>query len=233
MSNAAKEPLQIALIGATGLVGRMVMEAVIGREDVRLTAIARREVPLPKGVRMEMIISKPGRWGDVLEEIQPTAMICALGTTWKRAGKDEQAFRAVDQELVLNSAKVAKEKGVERFVVVTSVGANVGSRSLYLRVKGEVERDLAMLKFKRLDILHPGLLKGARIDDRRAGEGIAQALSPVMNVMMHGPLKDMRSIDARNVAAGALALASRKPGGRFTHNNEAIMRAAREWSAQE
>ena len=46
---------------------------------------------------------------------------------------------------------------------------------------------------------------------------------------MFGGLRDMRSIKAEVVAQGALALASRKAGGRFTHRNEGIVRAAREW----
>ena len=40
------EPLRVALVGATGLVGRRVIEECIGRPDVRLVAIARREVKL-------------------------------------------------------------------------------------------------------------------------------------------------------------------------------------------
>lgn len=223
------EPLSIALVGATGLVGRMVMEAVIGRDDVRLTGISRREAPMPAGIRMEMVIADPARWDEVIADVRPKAMICALGTTWKRAGKDEAVFRAVDQELVMETARAAKEYGVERFVTVSSVGANIASKALYLRVKAEVERDLAKLRFKRLDILQPGLLKGTRIDDSRAGEGIAKVLSPILDPFMMGGLRDMRSIDAQVVAAGALALASRKAAGRFTHKNDGIKRAARDW----
>jgi len=224
------EPLSIALVGATGLIGRAVKEQVIGREHlVNLTAIARRESPLPQGVKMRMIIAKPGRWGEVIDEVRPQAMICALGTTWKRAGKDEEAFRAVDQELVLNTAREAKEKGVERFVIVSSTSADVSSKYMYMRVKGEVERELNTMGFKRLDILQPGLLKGKRIDDPRLGEGLGQVLSPIIDPFLHGRLRDMRSIRAETVAQAALALASRKAGGRFWHRNEAIIRAAREW----
>ena len=223
------EPLSVALVGATGLVGRMVMEAVVGRENVRLTSIARREFPLPKNARMEMVVADPSRWGEVIADVRPTAMICALGTTWKRAGRDQAAFRAVDQDLVMATAEAAKEHGVERFAIVSSTSANPASKSFYMRVKGEVERDLAKIQFKRLDTLKPGLLKGSRIDDARVGEGIAKVLSPLLDPLMVGGLREMRSIKGAEVAAGALGLVSRKAAGRFTHNNDGIKRAAREW----
>lgn len=224
------EPLSVALVGATGLIGRAIMEQVIGREHlVNLTAIARREAPLPQGVKMRMVIAKPGRWGEVMDEVQPKALICALGTTWKRAGKDEEAFRAVDQDLVLSTALAAKEKGAERFVIISSTSADVSSKYMYMRVKGEVERELNTMGFKRLDILQPGLLKGKRFDDPRLGEGVAQVLSPVIDPFLRGRLRDMRSIKAEAVAQAALALAARKAGGRFWHRNDAIIRAAREW----
>ncbi|MEP2737165.1 MAG: NAD(P)H-binding protein [Erythrobacter sp.] len=226
--NSAK-PLSIALVGASGLVGRMVMEEAMGREGVRLTAIARREFPLPHGAKMELVVADPARWGEVIADVRPNAMICALGTTWKQAGRDEDAFRAVDYDLVMATAEAAKEHGTERFAVVSSVGTNLVSKSFYLRVKAEVERDLAKLKFKRLDILKPGLLKGARIDDSRAGEGVAKILSPILDPLMMGGLRDMRSIKGAEVAAGALGLVSHKAGGRFAHNNDSIKRAAREW----
>ena len=98
------DAIRIGLIGATGLIGSTVIEQCIGREDVRLTGIARREARLPRGIRMEMFVAEPAKWGEVIEAVRPRAIICALGTTWKKAGEDETAFRAVDQDLVLDTA---------------------------------------------------------------------------------------------------------------------------------
>ena len=79
------EPLRIALVGATGLVGRRVIEACIGRSDVRLVGISRREVKLPQGARMELFVAEPDKWGEVFEALRPTVLISALGTTMKKA----------------------------------------------------------------------------------------------------------------------------------------------------
>ncbi|MEX0341863.1 MAG: NAD(P)H-binding protein [Erythrobacter sp.] len=221
------DAIRIALIGATGLIGRTVIEQGIGREDVRLTGIARREAKLPRGIRMELFVADPAKWGEVIEAVRPKAVICALGTTWKKAGADEAVFRAVDHDLVLDTARAAKELGVERFVHVSSVGADPMAKAFYLRVKGEVERELSKLRFDRFDILRPGLLRGRREDDHRPAERFGIAAAPFANLLLHGKYRKYRGIKAETVAQAALALAKRAARGRFVHDNDAILRAAR------
>lgn len=221
------DAVRIALVGATGLIGSTVIAQCVGREDVRLTGIARRETELPRGIRMELFVADPAKWGEVIEAVRPRAMICALGTTWKKAGEDETAFRAVDRDLVLETAQAAKDLGVERFVHVSSVGADPASRSFYLRMKDEVERELTKLRFDRLDILRPGLLLGRRVNERRTAERVGMALAPVTNLLLHGGFRQYRGIKAEVVAQAALALAKRPARGRFVHDNDAIHRAAR------
>ena len=215
------------LVGATGLVGTRVMQACVGRADLRLIALTRREAPMPPGARMEMLVADPAEWDQSLATVAPDAVICALGTTWRKAGRDEAAFRAVDQDLVLRVARAAKDAGVSNFVLVSSVGADLASRAFYLRVKAEVETALRKLRFYRLDILRPGLLRGPRGGDRRPGERLAIVVSPLMNLFLHGPRRRLRAIDARLVARAALASAKEKMRGTFVHDNDAIARLER------
>lgn len=222
-------PVRIALVGATGLVGRRVIELASAGDEVRIVGIARREVPLPPGARMEMFVAEPAKWGEVLDAVRPRALICALGTTWKKAGRDEAAFRAVDFDLVLATAETAKRAGVPNMVVVSAAGADARSKSLYMRVKGEAEEALSRVGFKRLDILHPGLLRGTRTDDLRFAERAAIIAAPLIDPLLSGKWEQYRSIDAGLVAEAALGLALRRAGGRFSHDNEAMRRAAREW----
>lgn len=224
------EPLRIALIGSTGLIGRKVIESCIGRSDVRLIALARREVSLPNGARMELVVADPANWGAVIDAVRPDALICALGTTWKRAGKDEAAFRSVDQHLVIETTLAAHRAKVRQMVSVSALGADARSKNFYLRVKGEVERELSSIGFKRLDILRPGLLRGARVDDRRPLESLGQMVAPLIQPFMVGKWKPYHPISAEVVARAALGLVARKAPGRFTHEYEGICRAAREWS---
>jgi nucleoside-diphosphate-sugar epimerase len=227
------EVRRVVLVGATGLVGRRVMEACVGREDLRLIALTRREAPMPQGARMEMRIAAPGEWPAVIAELAPDAVICALGTTWRKAGGDEAAFRAVDYDLVLEVARSAKTAGVSHFVLVSSVGANTASRTVYLSVKGQVESALRKLRPTRLDILRPGLLRGPRTGDRRPGERLAIVFSPLLNLLLNGSRRGLRSIDARYVAQAALQATRERAGGTFVHDNEAILRLKRRFDAAE
>ncbi|WP_296718182.1 NAD(P)H-binding protein [Erythrobacter sp.] len=222
-------PARIALVGATGLIGRAVIERASASDDVRIVGVARREAPLPAGARMEMFVAEPDKWGEVFEAVRPRALICALGTTWKKAGRDEAAFRSVDHDLVLATAQAAHRAGVPNMVLVSAAGADPRAKSLYMRVKGETEAALSKVGFKRLDIFHPGLLRGERVDDLRFAERAALIAAPLVDPLLSGSWQRFRSIEAGLVAEAALSLALRRAGGRFTHDNEAMRRAARQW----
>lgn len=217
---------RIALVGATGLVGQQVLRLAVGREDLRIVALARREVPLPAGARMEVFVAEPDKWGEVLQAVKPDAMINALGTTIAKVGGDQDAFRAVDHRLVVDTAKAAKDAGVQRLVSVSSVGADPHARNFYLSVKGQAETELVKAGFSRLDILRPGLLRGARDKDRRAMERLAILASPLTDLLLQGGYAKYRSIRAETVARAALSLAQRKTRGRYVHDNAGILRAA-------
>jgi len=222
-------PVRIALVGATGLVGRRVIELASRGEEARIVGIARREAPLPPGARMEMFVAEPAKWAEVFEAVRPRALICALGTTWKKAGRDEAAFRAVDFDLVLATAQAARAAGVPNMVLVSAAGADPRAKALYMRVKGEAEEAVSKIGFKRFDILRPGLLRGTRENDLRLAERAALIAAPLVDPLLSGAWERYRSIDAGQVAEAALGLALRRAGGRFTHDNEAMRRAAREW----
>ena len=202
------------------------MELAIDNPWLRLVALSRREAPMPRGVRMEMLVADTSGWPEAVAAIAPQAVICALGTTRKKS-TDEDAFRAVDHDLVLTLAKAAREADVSNFVLVSSAGANAHGKSFYLRVKGEVEAAVTKLRFRRLDILRPGLLRGSRNADRRPAERLGIIASPLTDLLLHGDSRKYRSIDARIVAAAAVQCAREKPQGRWIHDNDAILRAAR------
>lgn len=221
------DPRRVLLAGATGLVGSRVMRLVPEHPWVQLVALTRREVPIPPGIRMEMMIADPSGWSEAVAAIAPDAVICALGTTWRSAGRSEDAFRAVDHDLVLKLAKAAKEAGAGNFVLVSSAGANPHDTTFYLRVKGEVEAAIGKLKFRRFDVLRPGLLRGSRGGDGRVLERVGILASPLTDHLLRGGKRAFRSIDARVVAEAALQGSHEKAAGRFFHDNDGIRRLAR------
>ncbi len=221
------EPVRICLVGATGLVGSTLIDMAVGRNDVRVVGVARREMKLPAGARMEMLIAEPAGWGDAIAAARPQVLVCALGTTWRKAGKDEAAFRAVDKQLVIECAKAARDAGVRQMIVVSSVGADPSAKQFYLRVKGEMEAAVGRIGLQRLDILRPGLLRGPRHGDRRIGERIGIIVSPIIDLFLHGKYRKYRSIRAENLVQAIFALAREKAAGRFVHEHSGLIRAFR------
>ena len=224
-------PVRICLVGATGLVGSALVRACVGRTDVRLIAVSRRELALPPRARMEVLLADPASWGDAIAAARPDTVVSALGTTWKKAGEEEAAFRAVDETLVLDCARWGLEAGARQFIAVSSVGADPGAKALYLRVKAEVDGALGKLGYPRLDILRPGLLLGPRAE-RRPLERAGQVFAPLLDLALQGGLARYRSVRGDWLADVILALAHEKARGRFVHEREAMERALKRQAYQ-
>ena len=208
---------KILLVGATGLVGRSVVQEA---GDLSLTILARRD-PGDLPDRHLLLVAPPERWADMIAAQQPEVLVSCLGTTIRTAGS-QAAFRAVDRDLILSAARGARVGGAARMIVVSSVGASARSRNFYLRTKGETEEGLRALGFDRLDMIRPGLLTGKRPGPARLGEGIAIAAAPLFDALLFGSLRRYRSIPAEIVAKAILTLASRRESGSYVQENDAI-----------
>jgi uncharacterized protein YbjT (DUF2867 family) len=219
------KPTRIALVGATGLIGMSLIRLAVGRSDIRIIGIARREVKLPPGARMEMLVAPTEGWPDAIAAANADVLVSALGTTWNKAGQDEAAFRAVDQDLVLSCARAAKALGLRQMIAISSVGADPVARNFYLRVKGEVEQQLGRVGVPRLDIIRPGLLRGPR-EELRPAERAGMIVSPLVDLFLHGEYSKYRSIHADVVARAIVGLTREKMAGRFAFEHDAILRAA-------
>ena len=173
--------MKLIVLGGTGLVGRYVLELALA--DTRISVViapTRRPIPARPGllaplVDFEQLPGDAPWW-------HADAMICALGTTMKKAGSRE-TFRRIDHEYPLAAAHLALRHGVGRFVLNSAMGANPDSRFFYNRVKGELESDLRALGFASLTFVRPGLISGQR-DEFRLGERTAElflrATAPVL-----------------------------------------------------
>ncbi|MDO9370393.1 MAG: NAD-dependent dehydratase [Sphingopyxis sp.] len=209
------------IVGATGLVGRAVIERFGSRP---VTVLARRAVEgLPRH-HIERIAPTEG-WPEIIAAEKPGLLICCLGTTIRQAGSKE-AFRAVDHDLILAAARAAKRAGTSHMIAVSSVGAAAKSANFYLRTKGATEAGLGALGFDRLDLIRPGLLRGDRHGPQRLGEGLATIAAPLADALLHGSFRRYRSISGATVAAAIVALSGLAAGqggsGVHIHENDAI-----------
>lgn len=205
------------IVGATGLIGRAVIER-FGSNPV--TVLARREVER-LAAQHRQLVAPPERWPDMIAAEKPAVLISCLGTTIRQAGS-QAAFRVVDHDLVLAAARGARAGGTPHMIAVSSVGAAAKSGNFYLRTKGETEEDLRALGFDRLDLIRPGLLRGNRPGPQRLGEGIATIAAPLTDALLHGSFRRYRSISGNSVAAAIVALAGQGGSGVHIHENDAI-----------
>ena len=213
--------MRVLLIGATGLVGGMVADRLLGRgHDVH--ALVRR----PTGTGWHEHVASASEWPSIVAGIGACdAAISCLGTTWRKAGS-ETAFRAVDHDAVIAFARAANAAGTEHLLSVSSVGADAGSRNFYLRTKGQTDEALKAIGFPRLDIFRPGLLLGERANDRRPGERIAIMLDPISRIFLRGSWSRFAGMAAATVAAAIAHAVETGGAGSRVHENHDIERLA-------
>jgi len=197
----------VLLVGATGLVGAACLRLLMADPTVgRVRTLTRR--PLPQALQSVNGHAKLASQVVDFEEMEAhpewlacNQVICALGSTMRQAGSGA-AFRKVDHDYVLTTARIALAQGASHFLVVSSMGADAQSANFYYRVKGELEDDLKSLGYPSLTIARPSLLLGERAE-WRWGEELGKRLGVLL------PSR-WRPIDAELVAA-ALVQASRLP----------------------
>ncbi len=205
---------RVAMIGATGLVGRSVAPGLVAAGHA-LLLVGRRAAGV-EGARDHVL--PMADWGEALLGERVDVAISTLGTTWRKAGNWD-AFEAVDRFAVVAFAKAARAAGARHFILVSSVGADHTASNRYLALKGAVEADLGAMGFDRLDIVRPGLLTGQRGGDRRNGERFGILVSPLVNPFLRGRLYRFRAIPASTVAKAIVALAAKDGRGRCIHTN--------------
>ena len=205
----------IALLGATGLVGRHCLELLAGdRAFERIVVVTRRRFGEATAPRVEGHLIDFDQLEAHADIFAVDQVICALGTTIKAAGS-KQRFRAVDYDIPLTAARMALRKGARHFLLVSSIGAAADSRFFYLRVKGELEDALRTLGFRSVTIVRPSVLLGDR-GEFRFGEEVARRVGS----LIPGRWKP---VQARDVAS-ALVRSAREdvPGMHILESDEIV-----------
>ncbi len=215
---AESEQKVILLAGASGYVGNLALDALLDSTDIgRVYAITRR----PLGREHPRLANRIVRFDQIesqLKGLTCQAALCSLGTTIRQAGSQD-AFREVDFDAVLAFARAAKAAQAQRFVVVSSAGADPKSKNFYLRTKGEMEEALAGVGFTSLDILQPSLLLGWR-GEIRPLELLGSVFMPLINPFLTGKREIFRAIPARTVAAAMVGVtrSGRRGVQRYTYS---------------
>jgi uncharacterized protein YbjT (DUF2867 family) len=203
--------LKIVMLGASGAVGQQVVAALSARPGwEQLSLLNRRNLAGPLDSRCAQHLV------DSLDVASYThhlpghqAAVCTLGAGQPSA-MGEAEFVRVDRDAVIAFAKACKSAGVLHFELLSAVGADSGSRSLYLRTKGELCDSLQALGFERLSLFQPSMIL---TPTNRYGlmQGAMLVVWPLLNPVLAGPLRKYRGVRVEQLGA-AMALHLLKPG---------------------
>ncbi len=210
----AETSSSVVILGATGLVGaECVRRFAESSRFARVIALVRRPLGTVPSTRVEThVIDDFDRLDEAARHFRVSHIVCALGTTIKKAGTQER-FRRVDHDYPLAAARLGLREGARHFLLVSALGASAHSRIFYNRVKGELEDAIRALPYRSVTIVRPSLLLGERAEVR-FGESIGKLFAGVIPGRY-------RPVQATAVAATVVRAASEdQPGVRIIESRE-------------
>jgi len=214
------------IIGATGLVGRELLNTVLEKDYYKKVLLIGRSSPGIKDNRLEEMKVNFDELEKHADQITANDYYCCIGTTMEQA-KSKEAFYRVDYTYPLELAKIAKnDPNFEQYHLVSSFGANAQSGLFYNAVKGQIEDALKELNLKKLHIFQPSLLLGYR-KHFRIWEELAKFASSVLSFFIIGSRLRLWAIKGTDVAQSMFIVAQTDvPKGNYVHKPLEMMRIA-------
>jgi nucleoside-diphosphate-sugar epimerase len=204
--------MKAIVIGATGLVGNLILKELLNDNDFSEVRIFVRKSTGIINPKLKEIITPMTDINTLSSEIHGDVLFNALGTTIKKAGSQKEQQR-IDRDLPIVFAKIASENEVKTMLNVSSTGANLKG-GFYLKTKAEMESGTG--KFFPQSVFHfrPGFLVGDRKEFRLV-EKIASGVMKVIDPILKGSSQKYRSMPADKLAKAMVSL-SKNPAGKPT-----------------
>ena len=122
-------------------------------------------------------------------------LFSCLGTTRKDAGSKKRLWE-VDYKYQFEFAKATKENGIPNYVLISSASASTKSPFFYIKMKGQLEKDVRELDFEKTIIFNPPIL------DRKGSDRILEvwATKAVRFINKIGILKSQKPLPTETLA---------------------------------
>ena len=177
------------VIGATGATGKDLLELLLNDVTInKVTVFVRKKIEV-QHEKLNVHVIDFDKYEDWKNLVMGDVLFSCLGTTLKAAGSKEAQWK-IDYTYQYQFAKAAKENQVQKYVLVSSRGANPNSFLFYPKLKGKLEDAVKELKFEKLAIFNPPIL--IRKDSDRKGEIIGikmiQAFNKIGLLLSQKPL---------------------------------------------
>lgn len=207
------------IIGATGAVGREILEEVLEKEFYKKVYVLGRSsvTKLMDNEKLEKIVVDFENLEFDINILNNADVFAALGTTIKIA-KTKENQRKIDLGYTINFAKMCEGR-VKSFNVVSAIVANSRSKSFYSSLKGELEEQLQKMNLGTLRIYRPSLLIAKRVD-KRMMEDFFIKLSPMLKFILHGKFKKYSPIEVELLGKEMVRFAIENKGEKtYTYND--------------
>ena len=182
----ADKKLNAIIIGATGAVGRELVDYLLMNENYgKITIFVRRVIErwekvdeekkkklnIIKVENLDFMANEKEQILSLLNDnIQYDVLFNVLGS---RVGRGEEEFRKVDYTYVVNSCILCEKLNISHFSNCSAANASKDSWFLYSRVKGEAEEECLKKNVNYISILRPGIILNRDNDDRLGEKVIA------------------------------------------------------------
>jgi uncharacterized protein YbjT (DUF2867 family) len=208
------------ILGATGLIGSHLMELLKDDQEYDvIRMVVRRPVIFDHPKVKIIVIDFADEAAFKAAIAESDVVFCAIGTTNRKVKGDKSAYRRVDFDIAVNAARFGGQLGCNRFLLVSSIGADSKSGNFYLRLKGEVEDAIRNTNIQAISIFQPSFLLGDR-KEKRGGENLAKVMATTLSFLFPSRYKPIRALDvARSMVTASKINTS---GTRVYQYNEMI-----------
>ena len=192
---------QVTLFGATGLIGSYLLEFLLKDSDIHLINVVGRNPFHLEHDKINNIVIDFEDVSSISNSVTGSeAVFVSIGTTMSKVNGDKIKYKSVDFDIIFNIANACKQKNINQFIYVSSLGANANSSNFYLRLKGEIDEAVAKLNLNSTSVFRPSVLLGKR-NESRPGEKIMQFVMPLLDFMIPS---NSKAIKAEDVAKSML-----------------------------
>ena len=209
---------QVTLFGATGLIGSYLLEFLLKDSDIHLINVVGRNPFHLEHDKINNIVIDFEDVSSISNSVTGSeAVFVSIGTTMSKVNGDKIKYKSVDFDIIFNIANACKQKNINQFIYVSSLGANANSSNFYLRLKGEIDEAVAKLNLNSTSVFRPSVLLGKR-NESRPGEKIMQFIMPLLDFIIPS---NSKAIKAKDVAKSMFNTSKNyKSGVRIYHYNE-------------
>jgi uncharacterized protein YbjT (DUF2867 family) len=194
------------VFGSTGFIGSHLLRDLLdGPDYAQVIAVVRKPLTLSHP-KLTVLIGDLASLPALKPQLAADEIFIALGTTRKHT-PDQAEYYKIDHDYPVLAAEIARANGARSVFLVTAVGANAKSGVVYIRTKGEVERDILALGFDHTHIFRPSMILGQR-DEDRPRERLLIAAWGALNPLLLGPADRYRGLTGGEIAH-AMANAAR------------------------